>query len=242
MIPLVLFFLYNYIVEWTMTDKNGVKKTDKVTYEEEPGVDIIDTIIDSLYRIGITLFKSYTLKREYKENISQISEIISDTATTMPITAGTGYQTGTTFTFNDSSGIGIPVYKTLIAKYERPDDGTKNRMTIYKLYPIDVIDRKHPPSIEGVSPYFTVLTESPVQLSSSSQSTAITVDTNINFSGTSSSNWIHMLGTTFAAGTSEVFIDVNENTGSTRTGTVSFKYNQDGLDGSVDIEIEQDGI
>ena len=238
----VLFFLYNYIVEWTMTDKNGVKKTDKVTYEEEPGVDIIDTIIDSLYRIGITLFKSYTLKREYKENISQISEIISDTATTMPITAGTGYQTGTTFTFNDSSGIGIPVYKTLIAKYERPDDGTKNRMTIYKLYPIDVIDRKHPPSIEGVSPYFTVLTESPVQLSSSSQSTAITVDTNINFSGTSSSNWIHMLGTTFAAGTSEVFIDVNENTGSTRTGTVSFKYNQDGLDGSVDIEIEQDGI
>ena len=70
-------------------------------------------------------------------------------------------------------------YKTIIGKYTKPDDGSRNKMVVYKLYPIDSLPLLFPADVYGVSLYMTA--PSPLAFSKYEVSTFINVSSNVKF-------------------------------------------------------------
>jgi len=70
-------------------------------------------------------------------------------------------------------------YKTIIGKYTKPDDGSRNKMVVYKLYPIDSLPLLFPTDVYGASLYMTA--PSPLAFSKYEVSTFINVSSNVSF-------------------------------------------------------------
>ena len=121
------------------------------TIKREDGTEInITGADDELNASGVSLLHSYTLNSAYTKNISEITAIINSGSTEKiydpadtGITSHIATPNDTAATFSGNT------VKTIIAEYTKPDDGTKNKMVVYKLYPYEMLDVMFPPQQGG---------------------------------------------------------------------------------------------
>lgn len=114
------------------TDSDGIKKNYTVWN------------INDLESCGVTLLHKFTLDSAYKENISEIENVF-EKATAFSVASlinGIPYGVGgTDYTlFHNLSN-----QQTVIEKYKRPDESGTNKMVVYKLYPLRLLDIIYPP-------------------------------------------------------------------------------------------------
>jgi hypothetical protein len=105
--------------------------------------------LDELYNNGVTLLRKTSLYTNIKRNASSLNSIISSnglkvTATTLSNGApsGTAYVDYTVFDGETGNGHApkLANITALVAKYERPAASNRNKMLVYKLYPINGLD------------------------------------------------------------------------------------------------------
>lgn len=205
----------------------------KYSVKQENGTEINKKIINelpsqlfnsSLYEEGITLLHGYTLKNDYKKNVENItneinshSELIYDPSPTgvTPSHISVPGKTATPFNGND--------IQTVIAVYVKPEDGTKNKMVVYKLYPYKALDVMFPVQQTGVEPY---LNPPPTaKYSKSEQDITMDVSSNVSYScRTDSDGWLTINPTVYTStATSITFrISENPNSASSRTARIYF--------------------
>ena len=192
---------------------------------------------------GISLAYKYTLKNSYKKNISAILNVMTNSALTSAVTLWTENVTGSVFSGSEG-------YNAVIAVYERPYTGSRNVMSVMKLYPLGSLDEMYPPSEGGVSPYLNV--PDILTYQSNGTVTQINVTTNIPFKATitGSSSWLKLVingtstATTHNYDTSDptVSVSLTENTGTTaRSGYTVFESLEEGVSVSAKTAIVQMG-
>jgi hypothetical protein len=130
-----------------------------------------------LYESGITLSHQYQLKKEYRRDVKLIKGVVQAAS---PVTFSTPGGTGDIFTGTQR--------KTLISVYEKPADGTKNKLVVYKLWPIESLDIIYPLNPGGIEPYLQA--NSGNTYSKEAQTITITISTNVKFSGQTGANWV----------------------------------------------------
>ena len=129
-----------------LTNSSGVKRRETASGESD------------LYNRGVTLLHKFTLSNSYKNNASQIENLLTG-ANTIPMSATTiinGTPKGTPVNVGDDPPTtggtyytefngGLSQYTAIIEKYTREDGLNRNKMTVYKLYPIGQLDVMYPP-------------------------------------------------------------------------------------------------
>ena len=172
----------------------------------------------TLYESGITLSHKYTLKKQYRRDIKSIGDIV---ASAQEIEVSTPGYTGDTFTGTQ--------YKTLIARFIKPDDRTKNKLTVYQLYPVEGLSIIYPANEGGVDAYFKA--PSAVTFNKEAQATSIAVSTNVQYKVTTSTDWITITKTNYTPsdGRIEFELDATDDTVSARTGTIKVTITEDGV-------------
>jgi hypothetical protein len=117
----------------------------------------------------------------------------------------------------------ITDYDALIAVYNKPFDGTRNKLTIYRVYPIKGFELMYPINSGGIDPYLNPDTGG--TYSSEAQTAVINVATNISYKVTSNASWATVSNQTFDARDKNVTISLAENQDhehSSRTATITF--------------------
>ena len=172
----------------------------------------------TLYESGITLSHKYTLKKQYRRDIKSIGDIV---ASAQEIEVSTPGYTGDTFTGTQ--------YKTLIARFIKPDDRTKNKLTVYQLYPVEGLSIIYPANEGGVDAYFKA--PSAATFKKEAQATSIAVSTNVQYKVTTSTAWITITKTNYTPsdGRIEFELDATDDTVSARTGTIKVTITEDGV-------------
>ena len=94
----------------------------------------------NVYASGVSMAHKFVLSGTYINNITAITALLTASTTLQDITLSTQNRTGTKFTGND--------YEALIAVYEKPNEGSMNKMVVYKLYPLKSFDVRFPLSGE----------------------------------------------------------------------------------------------
>ena len=215
--------------EASVTVKKGNTWSFKYSETQDTGVKINKTANneDSLKNSGITLTHQYTLNETYKEDISKVTSVLLSGAVETAV--GTRTKPGDLF-----SGAAV---NTFIAVYERPDTGTRNKMVVYKLYPLGALDVLFPPSPGGVDPYLRAPTGG--TYSKEAQTVSITVSTNVKYkvtitNGSPDTTWLQLVdGPDFEATANTVSINIDSNTGvntSDRWAMVHFECIEDGVE------------
>ena len=191
---------------------------------QESGAKITKTAnsVDELFNSGVTLAYKYTLSNSAKTNLSNIANLISDAN---EISVASDTSGGTPF-----EG-GFKNYKMLIAVYTRPYNGSKNEMTVYRLYPIEDLQAMYPPEDGGVAPYLNP--PPPVTATKWAQTVQLEVSTNVSFTASSNAtSWLTLpAGTTYGPESPSVVASLSENTGTTtRKGIITFRSVEPGVD------------
>ena len=223
------------------------RKNNKFNYtiKQENGSEVNRTAVNEteLNESGITLLHGYILSGTYKNNIVQeIADVLSaDTAVTYQIYNPFDTEAKNYISTKDRAAYQLEdsgdCYNAIIAIYEKPDDGTKNKMLVYKLYPYGMLDAMFPPQQEGIDPYIKV---SPTGVSVSSDEQDITftgIETNTSYTATTGtgSTWITITQT----GDTSLTFHVDENTGDERTGTIILTSTED-TGATANIKVKQD--
>lgn len=135
---------------------------------------------------GVSLVHQYQLKKQYRRDLTLIGPLATAGNKISIVTPGN--------TSPGSNAVFIGTNKkTLICKYEKPDDGTKNKLVVYKLYPIEALDRMYPANPGGIEPYLYANTGG--TYTKEAQDITITISTNVKFSGKTGDNWIKFVST-----------------------------------------------
>ena len=178
--------------QFSMTQENGAKIKKKVpigpvVWQTQPEQRNAKMKGESdLYNSGVTLYHRYTLKKKYRRDIKSIGD---EVASATPATVTVLQKNGTIFQGTE--------YKTLIARYIKPDDRTKNKLTVYRLYPIEAFDIIYPANEGGIEPYLQA--NSGNTYSKEAQTITITISTNVKFSGSTGANWVKFVSTSSTA-------------------------------------------
>ena len=177
---------------------------------------------DELYASGITLSHKYTLKKEYRRDIKSIGNVVEGATQLAVSTPG----------FKGSAFTGTQ-YSTLIARYIKPDDRTKNKLTVYQLYPIEALHMIYPANEGGVEAYFNVA--SSVTYTKIEQTVTIPVSTNVKFKVEieDGGEWITTSKTNYDATETNIDFHLAANTGS---GTGGTRY------GKLKITVTEEGV
>jgi hypothetical protein len=185
----------------------------------------------ALYKSGITLYHKYTLKEEFRRDVKQIGDKLENA---QEISVAVPGSAGTVFTGTQ--------YKTLVARYIKPYDRTKNELTVYQLYPIEAFDVIYPANEGGVEPYLQA--NSGGTYTRHKQDATITISTNVKFTVTvqSDGDWLSVVGgPEFDSTVTSITLHLDENnTGSARTGTTILHCTEPGVSTSdvPDIRID----
>lgn len=218
--------------QYAVTQENGskIKKKIKIGGSVQTGDPFARNQMAQgeleLYDSGITLLHKYTLKAEYRRGVAGIGEFIRNSCTQVQ-NVSTPNNTGTIF--NGRS------YNTLVARYIKPDDGTKNKLVVYRLYPIGSLDVIFPVSEGGIEPYLHAdsgsSAESGLTFSRHEQDITITLSTNVKFRVTANDTWLHVVGNSeYEPTVTSIMIHLDENdTGSGRTGTITLECIEPGV-------------
>ena len=196
--------------EFSLTQSDGTKVSQVIS----------NATTQDLYERGITVAHSYTLLPQYKNGTDTIASLLR-LSTTKEIDISTSKSNGTIF---DGGEFGkISDYDAVIAVYNKPFDGTRNKLTIYRIYPVKGFELIYPISSGGIDPYLNPDTGG--TYSSEAQSAVINVATNISYKVTSNANWASVSNRTFDARDKNITVSLTENQDheqSSRTATITF--------------------
>lgn len=184
---------------------------------------------------GITLVRQYQLKKDYRRDLTLIGPLTSPGNKISIVTPGNTSPAADAI-FNGRSK------KTLICKYEKPDDGTKNKLVVYKLYPIEALDRIYPASPGGIEPYLYANTGG--TYTKEAQDATITISTNVKFRSqvTGGTDWLEIISGDIKPGypdrvheatVTNISIRIKANTGSNtseRTGYIYLECIEEGVE------------
>ena len=113
--------------------------------------------------------------------------------------------------------------ETIIAVYTKPDDGTRNKITVYKLYPYKMLDAVFPSQQDGVEPYLNPPAR--VVYSKDDQTVSMNVSSNVSYScKTDGSEWIQINQAEYTPTDTGISFHLDENTDSadSRTALIYF--------------------
>ena len=203
-----------------------------VTNERGERVQKIATSVTDLYNNGITLLYKYTLDDAYKKAITLINSTIAS-AEKIELDKILTPENQTNYKLLEPGN----AYNALIAVYDKPEpQGSKNRMIVYKLYPIGALDLMFPASQGGV-PAYLGLSESGNNIlgpySDEAQTIAISVKTNVRFSVSieSTDTWISITQTDYPENTISIEVNLSTNTtGAERRGTIYLQCTDPNVD------------
>ena len=199
---------------------------------QENGMSILKSVNSetALNDEGITLQHKFTMLPEFIRNISGITENILGSSAAVQITATTLYNgapKGSPTIFDNIERD----YSTIIAKYTRPDSGSKNKMVIYRAYPVKALEVIYPSMPTGLNPFISPQERAVCDYRP--QTISITVSTNVHFKVSSDSSWATVNSTTtFGPETTSIQVTVASNEGSStsnRTATITFTSNETGV-------------
>ena len=191
----------------------------------EDGQKIVATVssLGDLYTCGITLYEKYVLKEEYRKNISRMeADVFASPSNHHLIKLETQTYANPADCTIDNFSTSV---KTIIAKYVKPSNGTRNKMTVYRLYavssnedgnyPVTSLDVMFP--LTETIPYLGAPEE--VTLTRIAQNYVIPVTTNVEFNADITQGSDFITGITKTS--SSVTIKVTENSETdSRTGQI----------------------
>ena len=219
--------------QYSVTQENGskIKKKVQIGREISAGTPYERNKVTegelALYESGVTLLHKYTLKSEYRRGVNEIGSLISGET---PVIVSTPTYSGTTYSGNS--------YNTLIVRYIKPYDGTKNKLVIYHLYPFGSLDIMFPVTESGVEPYLHAdsgsTSGSGITFSMQEQDITLAVSTNVKFKATvsnSDTSWLSIVGDNeFEPTVTSIMGHIKKNsTGSARTGTITLECIEPGV-------------
>ena len=187
------------------------------SFSNTAGVKVRQIVDDEsdLYDKGITLLHRYVLPTSGPRNVSDISWVPGFFEDSL---------TGVTLAKKSSSGtqfMNASEFNTIIAKYEKPYDGTKNKMTIYKLYAAGSLDVIFPVQVDGSDPFINTPEDGGVY-AKEPQNASIIVSSNIAYKISSISyveqgetGWLNgiVVGRQYDPSNTSIPFSLNENTG-----------------------------
>ena len=194
--------------QYSITQKNGTVTKKKESSESD------------LFDKGITLLHQYTIKSSYAANIANVSAAFNR-GTVLDVS--TKNRTG--FSFSNSSSA-----DTIIARYIKEDNDTKNELTIYKLYPVGSLTIIYPEDEGGIGPYISAPTGA--SFTKDAQTSSLEVETNVSFKATSDCGWITIAspGTYDPTASSIQFSLATNDTGGDRVGHITLECTDSSVD------------
>ena len=172
-------YLYGYYNENSKYDKKGAATT---VIEKNPLLSGVK------YKYSITNEKGERKKKKtgmdemISNGVSAAKRFVPTGITISSVinafNGGTPVTVGTPGNLHDTDKIG-PGDNTIIARYERPADGSRNSMVVYKLYHIDALPLMFPSNIDGEDLYMTAPTS--FLFSKYAVNTFINVTSNVKF-------------------------------------------------------------
>ena len=187
--------------EYYITNDSGARVKEEVRPASE----------SELYNVGITLLHGYTIKPASASNLDTLSSIVN---------GGQEFEVSTKGKIkNVFSGENL---KTIVAVYQKPVDGTNNKMTVYRLYPIGMLPVVYPAGTGGVEPYINA--PSALTYNKEQQSVAIPISTNVTFriEVNSQGGWITYRTSDYGPTNNSIVVHLALNdTGSDRRGTIT---------------------
>ena len=200
-----------------ITDENGTTKLASCQALES-----------KLYDMGITLFHGY----HFTQSAATLPVLVSllDNAMTTG-TTGNAIEINLKYkgeTEEEGTIITNPydTYNAIIQVYTKPQEGSKNKMTIYRLMAIKSFDVVYPLNPGGIEPYIAVNgVQENYPSTTGMYSVQVTTNVDFNVKVPSGVNWIRVQGTQpFSKNTGTVMFSLDENTASSqRNVTVTFE-------------------
>ena len=121
---------------------------------------------------------------------------------------------------------------TIIARYIKEDNTTKNELTIYKLYPVGSLTIIYPEDEGGIGPYISAPTGA--SFTKDAQTASLEVAANVSFKATSDCGWITIAspGTYDPTASSIQFSLATNDTGGDRVGHITLECTDSSVDTS----------
>jgi hypothetical protein len=181
-----------------------------------------------LYAGGVSLLHEFTIKPEYARTLDSIANVISN---------------GTQFRVSTKGKIQPPftgeAYKTIVAVYQKPADDTRNKMTVYRLYPIEMLPVMYADGTGGATAYIGAPESE--SYSKDQQTVTIPVSANVSFMVSSQNSWITFSTTEYDSSATSITATLAANdTGANRQGAIKLTCTESGADvNDVTIVINQ---
>ena len=200
-----------------ITDENGTTKLASCQALES-----------KLYDMGITLFHGYNFAYP-NATLPELVSLLDNAMTTG--TTGNAIEINLKYkgeTEEEGTIITNPydTYNAIIQVYTKPQEGSKNKMTIYRLMAIKSFDVVYPLNPGGIEPYIAVNgVQENYPSTTGMYSVQVTTNVDFNVKVPSGVNWIRVQGTQpFSKNTGTVMFSLDENTASSqRNVTVTFE-------------------
>lgn len=177
---------------YPITESDG-----ETTIETLSNILPVPTLVsyDTLFDDGVTLCPEYEIASD--NVMSRIPDIVKNGQST-PITISNKKHVGTIFGPQGSLDK-ISNYNALIAVYSKPDDGTRNKMLVYRVYSLQSFDVLYPNTPNGIEAYLEPSANNTATCDA--QTFPITVATNVDYIVTvtcltGGSDWATLQGST----------------------------------------------
>lgn len=201
---------------FSMTQENGAKVNKTADNEEK------------LYASGVTIYHRYHINSEYAKNLSNLIPVINSATVIRKNEVDANVSTKGNIRNPHFMGTG---YNAIIAVYEKPDDGTRNKMVVYRLYPIGLLDVMFPAGEGGVEPYMSG--PASATYNKDAQTATIAISTNVSFKleVETGSQWITLTKTDYDSTDASITFSLAENEdGVNRDGWLKLVCTDEGVD------------
>ena len=180
--------------EFSLTKENGTVATMNASSS------------GALYDSGITVLHKFSLKPEFRMNISGLINILNDPQKTQEIHLSTKIHDVDPFNGDNIT--------TLVQKYEKPYDGTKNSMVVYMLRAFNSLEVMYPLATNGIELFISLTPEESYPYNSQTVTIPVTTNTSFTVSVTPTTvDWITVSSQTYPSTTTSLQITLSENTG-----------------------------
>jgi hypothetical protein len=116
---------------------------------------------------------------------------------------------------SDGDKFTAATYNAIIAEYVKPQSGSKNKLTVYKLYPIGALDVMFPSSPGGTKPFISI--NALFAFSNDEQTVGLPITSNVKFKVTKDDGLATVNTTTGDATTTSISVTLPVNTNSAQT-------------------------
>ena len=202
------------------------------------GSKIKKTVIgeNSLENQGVTLLHGFSLKEDYVKYISGVTNLLDTVGqNATAATISNGAPNGNFTVFNVIDGDDNNGYGSIVEKYTRPESSSRNKMVVYKVYPVNALEVIYPSETTGLNPFISP--QESIVCDYRAQTISITVASNVSFKLSSDETWATVnTTTTYGPETTSITVQVASNQGSNtsdRTATITFTSDEEGVSPAV---------